>query len=301
MQNAIIYQAYGGQDFINECRYSVLKYLQVYNLTPPAGTAIVVYTDTPAAFADFQPFLKQLDVRTLAKEEVKKWRGAIDFVHRVKIEMLLDYLQTFSGNVLYCDTDTYLTTPVEPLFEDLQQGRFYLHEYEGVIDKTINPSFHKWQKFLSSTPVRYNNKDLVFSTSLQMFNAGVVGLNSDKKEVLQDVLALTDAVYRQFPKHIAEQFAFSYCFQKIGSVSSADDAIAHYWNLKEFRQLLQTFFRVNGEESIPNLIKKLNAFDAMDIQAQKNAFRRLPLLKKLYRNIAGKGWKIGQYEKRLSP
>lgn len=299
MQNALLYQAYGGPDFVNECRYSLLKYLQVYNLTPPAHTAVVIYTDAPDSFADFQPFLPGLSTRSLTKAQVAQWRGPINFVHRIKIEMLSHFLQSFSGNVLYCDTDTYITSPLGEIFEDIRRGDFYLHQYEGMIDKTTNPSFHKWEKFLSTTPLPYNNKEVAFRKTLKMFNAGVVGLNSGNKDLLQDVLALTDTVYQQFPKHIAEQFAFSYCLQKAGTIHTADDTVAHYWNLKEFRQLLKRFFAANAEESIPNLIKKLHHVDAMTIQAEKNAYERLPFLQKLVRRLSGKAWQIENHEKRL--
>jgi hypothetical protein len=299
MQNAILYQAYGGADYVNECKYSLLKYLQVYNLTPPADTAIVIYTDTPELFADFEPFLRQFSTHPLTQETVERWRGSHRFVHRLKIEMLIDFFARFEGNVLYCDTDTYLTAPLYPLFQDLQANRFYMHEYEGVMDKRESPTFHKWERFLSTTPVSFNGKHLRFDKSLQMFNAGVVGLNSGQKEILQDVLALTDTVYAKFPKHIAEQFAFSYCLQKSGTVKTADHLVAHYWNLKEFRRLLQRFFTLNAEESIPNQIKKLHTLDAMAIQQEKNAYEQLPFFQRLFRNISGKGWKIAQYEKRL--
>lgn len=299
MQNAILYQAYGGTDYTNECRYSLLKYLQVYNLTPPADTALVIYTDTPAVFSDFAPFFHYLHVRPLTPETAQRWRGQSNFVHRLKIEMLIDFLAGFEGNVLYCDTDTYLTDSIEPVLNDLENGSFYMHQYEGAINKRENPSFYKWERFLSTTPLVYNNRQVQFDKSLQMYNAGVVGLNSRHKAVLQDVLALTDVVYEKFPKHIAEQFAFSYCLQKSGTVKTADHRIAHYWNLKEFRQLLKTFFTLNGEESIPNLIKKLHLMDAMAIQQEKNAYEELPFLQRLFKTVQGKGWKIAPYQKRL--
>lgn len=299
MQNAILYQAYGGTDYTNECRYSLLKYLQVYNLIPPADTAIVIYTDTPAVFADFQPFFHHLHLLPLTKETAQQWRGSSNFVHRLKIVMLADFLSGFEGNVLYCDTDTYLTAPVSAIFNDLESGSFYMHQCEGTINKAENPSFHKWERFLSTTPLAYNNRQVQFDKNLQMYNAGMVGLNSRHKELLQDVLALSDAVYEKFPKHIAEQFAFSYCLQKAGTVKTADHLVAHYWNLKEFRQLLKTFFTLHAEESIPNLIKKLHVMDAMAIQHEKNAYEDLSFLHRLVKTIQGKGWKIGPYQKRL--
>src|SRR5215218_7933039 len=118
--NAILYQAYGGVDFINECRYSLLKYLHVYNLKPPATTGIFVYTDQPHLFSDFFPFFHRLEFIPLKNETIKQWRGPHDFVHRFKIEMILDFLNRFDGNLLYCDTDTYAATPLEDLFKDIE-------------------------------------------------------------------------------------------------------------------------------------------------------------------------------------
>src|SRR5215210_928270 len=124
MPNAILYQAYGGNDFINECRYSLLKYLQVYNLKPPAATAIVIYTDHPHEFSDFIPFFHQFRCKELTKEIITKWRGANNFVHRLKIEMIADFTQSFNGNVLYVDTDTYIKEPLENIFQHIEAGDF---------------------------------------------------------------------------------------------------------------------------------------------------------------------------------
>lgn len=299
MSNAILYQAYGGDDFINECKYSLLNYLQVYNLKPPPQTAVVIYTDKPHLFSDFFPFIQQFICKQVSPETIQFWRGPQNFVHRFKIEMIADYLQSFSGNLLYCDTDTYLKGPVEEIFGDIEEGSFYMHEYEGVLNKTTSPSFHKWETFLSSTPVAYNGKKVEFSRGLKMYNAGVVGLNSRHKEVLHDVLALTDAVYQKFPKHITEQFAFSYCFQKTGTIKPSDFAVAHYWNLKEFRSLLSFFFTKNMEESIPNLVKKLHYIDAMAIMQHKTSYKALPFWQRFLKQMTGSAWRIGQYEKKL--
>jgi len=299
MQNAILYQAYGGKDFINECRYSLLKYLQVYNLEPPASTGIYIYTDTPHLFEDFRTFFHTLKFIPVTDEMIRQWKGEESFVHRFKIEMIRDFLQHFEGNLLYCDTDTYSISPLEHLFDDIEAGHIYMHEYEGVIDGEKFPSFRKWEKFLSSTPIHYNEKLLVFHNGIQMFNAGVIGLHSSKKEVLTDVLSLTDSVYKEFPKHIAEQFAFSYCLQQLAKVQEAKTAISHYWNLKEFRQLLQTFFARNEGDNIPSQVNKLQQLDALSIMHQKIAFEQAPLLRRLVRKLAGSGWHISQYEKKL--
>lgn len=299
MKNAVLYQAYGGMDFINECRFALLNYLHVYNLKPPAPAAVFIYTDKPHLFSDFAPFFHHLHCRSLTAETVKAWRGGIDFVHRVKIKMIEDLLQNFSGNLLYCDTDTYITAPLEEVFAAIESGSPFMHEYEGAIDRQRFPVFAKWEKFLSANTVAYNGKQMVFQPSLPMFNAGVVGLRSADKNLLADVLALTDSVYQKFPKHIAEQFAFSYCLQQHGKIQEAKEVVAHYWNLKEFRQLLALFFNRNEEESIPNLVKKAAALNPLTILQQKTAYENRPLFSRLFQKLAGKAWKIADYERKL--
>jgi hypothetical protein len=299
MKNILLYQAYGTIDHVNECRYSLLKYLQLYNLIPPANIGIYIYTDQPAWFEEFSTFFSSFEIHEISTNMINQWKGEINFVHRVKVEILIDFFKYFSGNILYLDTDTYLQQPVDPLFGSIGEGTFIMHEYEGVINQKVNPQFRKWENFLAITPIHYNNKHLEFSSQLEVWNAGVIGLNSNHKEVLEDVLSLTDNLYRKFPKHIAEQFAFSYCFRKEGEVRSSMDSIFHYWDMKEFRNILNKFFEKNTEESIPSLVKLAHHIDAAEIHDEKQTFLNLSIFKKLQKTLAGKAWKMEDYEKKL--
>ena len=299
MKRYILYLAYGSIDVVNECRYSLLKYLQVYNLTPPVDIGIVIYTDMPSWFDEFEYFFHSFEVKTITKEQIQSWRGEVDFMHRVKVEAIMDFFGDHDATMLYCDADTYLTSRIDDLFQDIENGSYYLHEYEGVIDKELNPSFHKWQRFLTTTPVHYNGKTIEYTKVVKMWNAGVIGMSSRDKGILEDVLSITDSIYSKFKKHIAEQFAFSYCFQRAGEVKSAAGRIGHYWNLKEFRRLLKVFFKKNGEESIPNLVKMVHKLDAMTIQSEKNVYEELPMLARISKTLSGKSWKINNYLKRI--
>ena len=75
--------------------------------------------------------------------------------------------------------------------------------------------------------------------------------------------------------------------------------MVHYWNLKEFRKLLNTFFKNNEEESIPNMVKGAHAIDAAAIQQQKEAYEALPLHKKWLATLTGKRWRIDTNIKKL--
>ncbi|HVK96732.1 MAG TPA: hypothetical protein VM368_02890 [Flavisolibacter sp.] len=299
MQQIILYQAYGSIDIVNECRYSILKLLQFYNLIPPKETGICIYTDHPSQFDEFQSFFHSVEIRELSPATIQEWKGAINFKHRVKVEMLIDYFKNYQGKVIYFDTDTFIQSPVESLFQHIENGKFLMHEYEGTMSSNTSAYFGKWEHFFRTTPVIYNNQQLDFSPDLKVWNAGVIGLNSESKVVLHEVLSLTDSIYKKFPKHIAEQFAFSYCFQKKGHVEDVSGAVFHYWNVKEFRTLLNYFFEKYSEESVPNLVKLLAHIDPVAIQRDKVNYKKLTILQKFTRTLAGKSWKIENYLKKI--
>jgi hypothetical protein len=58
MRNTILYTAYS-TDEIHECAYSLLKYLDVYNMKPPADHSVVVYTNDPASLEGYQSYFSK--------------------------------------------------------------------------------------------------------------------------------------------------------------------------------------------------------------------------------------------------
>src|SRR5437764_6324845 len=166
MSHYILYQAYGTIDHINECRYSLLKYLGIYNMQPPTETGIIIYTDQPAQFEAFAPFFKLFQIKEISGRQIREWRGNIDFVHRVKIEIINEFLENTEGSLIYLDTDTYINDPIEQIFKDIENGVFYMHGYEGVLDRSINPVFAKWDKFLSRASIQYNGKTVIYDYQL---------------------------------------------------------------------------------------------------------------------------------------
>ena len=295
----ILYLAHSNEGYINECRFSLLKYLSVYNLKPPADTAVVIYTDKPALFENFIPFFKAFYLEEITPQKVKGWEEGTGYVHRAKPKMIQDFFTKYKGNLIFFDTDTYITEPIEPLWQGIERGDIFMHQSEGTIDHTQNPDFKKWDVFLQKASISFGHNKFVYSKDFQIWNSGVLGLNAALAPVMNDVLLLIDSIYKQFPKHIAEQVACSYCLQDKGTIKSAKESVAHYWNLKEFRYLLQHFFKINEEESIPNLVKAVHPIDAKKIQEEKEAFEELPLLKKWLATFAGKSWNIKKYLSRI--
>ena len=148
---------------------------------------------------------------------------------------------------------------------------------------------------MQKATIEFGNKKFIYTKDFQIWNSGVLGLNAVLAPVMDDVLLMIDSIYKQFPKHIAEQVACSYCLKDKGTIKSAEESVAHYWNLKEFRSLLQQFFKKNEEESIPNLVKTAHHIDAKKIESEKDAYESLPLLNKWMAAITGKAWTIKKY------
>lgn len=292
---ALLFQAYGNIGNVNECRFSLLKYFACYNNIPPADTAIIIYTDQPHFFVPYADFFNGIRIRQIDNKQIKEWRGPNDFVHRVKIKIMQDCFTTFQGPVLYCDTDTYILHPIAPLFTDIRSGAFYMHCLEGLLGDGKTKWFNNWNAFLSANPIHYNGKTLIYSKDLGMWNAGVIGMDSKHAGLLEDVLQLTDAIYEKFPRHIAEQVAFDYCFQLTGVIKPAEPMVVHYWIIKEFRTILDKLFKDDGHEPIERLIEKAKSIEPELMQKEKIDFMKLDKITRWYNTITGKKWSIKKY------
>jgi hypothetical protein len=297
MANILVLEASQSADKVNACRYSLLKYLEVYNLKPPADTAVYVYTDQPASFESFIPFFQQFEIKEISKTQLKEWAGT-GSPQRVKMEIISEVFSHVDGNLLFLDTNTYIKVPLENIFAEIEKGIFFLHSYKASLNSTTDIELSQLSRFLATDVIQQNGQNLSIE-NVRIWNTNVIGLNSNYKPVLDDIIELNDVIYKQFPKPAVEAFAFSYCLQKTGEVKTCKEQIQHYGNLKELHQLLQLFFKRNEEESIPNLIKLLNVVDIATIQKHKSSYESLPFYKKWFQIITGKRWNIKQYKKKI--
>ncbi|RYZ17338.1 MAG: hypothetical protein EOP49_50745, partial [Sphingobacteriales bacterium] len=131
--SAIVFQAYGQTGILQECAFALLTLCRQHTREELADVEICIYTDNPAFFRSFKDCWLDLRFREVNPELIRKWRGEIDFLHRVKIEILKDFVAGRVGQVLYLDTDIYFTRPVTGIFEDIADGIIYMHIMEGLV------------------------------------------------------------------------------------------------------------------------------------------------------------------------
>ena len=98
--NYIVFQCYGNEGVFHECAYALLSLSRLYQAGVKCNIEIWIYTDNPGWFEAFKDCTLSLHFRAIDKATINEWRGSIDFVHRVKIEVLKDFCKDKKGNVL---------------------------------------------------------------------------------------------------------------------------------------------------------------------------------------------------------
>lgn len=291
----IVYQAYGNKDILNEALYSILSFYKVHGLNQQE-ISIIVYTDTPS---HFESVLGNglVVYHSLNPSIIKEWRGAIDFVHRVKIKTLIDFTTPLQNSaVLYLDSDIYFLKPVNELFRQIAHGTFMMHEFEGRLNDSPFPLILKMGKFIRRHADQLSAQGLEVPLDSPVFNAGVIGFNTSKKLLLNKVLCFTDIFYTHYPKHIAEQFGFSFYLSKEGNVYSTCEYFFHYWRFKEFRTILKDFFHHHHSSGIENIIAELDKVSPVTLGESKKEYDTLHWLPKAFRKLRKNRWKMPDYK-----
>jgi hypothetical protein len=251
----IVLQAYGNEGIMQECVFALLTLCRQHTREELKGLQVWIYTDKPEFFRSFRDCWLDLRFREVDREQLRQWRGKIDFLHRVKIEVLRDFCSGHEGQVLYLDTDVCFTQPITTIFTDLAEGKLYMHIMEGLVHESGNVMIRKLSRFIKKNgPLIVDGNEISIPDQTSMWNAGVIGFHTRYSSLLEAVLKFTDAVYLQFHKHVVEQFAFSFYFQNAAPLKTAHTAISHYWNLKEIRFILASYFNYFQGRSWDDLV-----------------------------------------------
>jgi hypothetical protein len=255
MNPHLIYQAYGRLDILRQTLFSIVSLLKI--ISPESPLRIVVYTDNKKFFSDFfaaskdSAAIDRMIYVEVSAEQIRKWRGAIDFVHRVKVEVLADAAQKFQGPQFYVDGDTYFVVDPTKLFLSLDDNHSLMHVAEYKISEGRDPLAKKIRKFVAQNEVMVASEKVKVLPEHYMYNAGVLGLSEKNKRLLPLILELTDTWFMLYGKHVIEQLAFSYYLQTRTHVRTCEDVIGHYWNQKDEFQI-----------SIDEFLNEFDSWDA---------------------------------------
>jgi hypothetical protein len=284
-ENYLVYIAFGNDDFRNEALSSILSYLL---LKPKKEEAtIIVYTDQVSHFKPLAGAPVSIIYEEIAPQQWQLWRGRIDFVHRIKIEVIRATVLKYGGNIIYLDSDTFFLKDPAVIFQALSSGKRFMHIYESTL-KT-SKGFHY---SVYSNLIKYNTaswyQDLV---NAKMYNAGVIGVSAGDALLLDQILQLTDTLYGLYPTHVMEQLSFSMSMPQNGQLGEAAPYLLHYWHMKDIRPVLADFFKKHAGSDIRELLLAYSKIPVLKASDEKNEWERKRRWQRALLRIAGLGWK----------
>lgn len=269
----IVLQAYGQEGILQECLFALLSFTKMHTPAEQEQVSFHIYTDKPDWFRQFTDCPLDLHFHEITPALLTQWRGAINFVHRVKIEVLRDFVQKNTGPVLYLDTDIYFTASILPILQRIENGDLFMHVAEGKLSGGANPMMEKLHRFFGrQNKFTIEGKEEQIHLDTVMWNAGVLGFHTRQAGVLDQVLAFTDTVHKLFPKHIIEQFSFSYFFAQQGTIHNSANRIVHYWILSEVKQVLASFFQFFKGNSWEELVHYSQLIQHTVLVQEKTSF-----------------------------
>jgi hypothetical protein len=231
----LVIQSYGAE---NEYKRAVFTIWSFYaqSTIQFESTTVTLFTDNPEYF---KPFLQSLPIRyvALTPDKLKRMRGEIDFVHRVKIAAIEEAFDISEQNVLYVDSDTFFISDPAIYIGQISSTQSFMHvnEYKFIDMMEFKlPAGKIFRDFYVFT--QRNNFYLTDGSPIKIFpeqiswNAGVILLHRDHRKLLKEVYALTEAFYPETKNHGCEQYAFSVIMDHHTSLAPCEEMIYHYWN-----------------------------------------------------------------------
>lgn len=267
MNTVLVTQSFGRENEYRRALFAILSALAFIPSEEQKKLKIALHTDAPEFF---QKHLAPFDVRyfMLDPEKIKRMRGQIDFLHRMKIVLIEETFEAFPEHCLfYTDSDTFFRKNLFGFLKIHSDRDMYMHTDEYAFSALKNPDYAPNDPFrlyiekVVNQEFRAADKTIRVDENLHSFNAGVMCFHPEHKKLLPEVYSLTDQTYPITGNHAAEQYAFSIIFQKYTRVKFIEnDAVFHYWHhtqKKYMDHFLASGNQVSAEEPIAEKLERI--------------------------------------------
>lgn len=232
----IVYVMHGSQKYVDQLWFSCLTLLNLLQSAERDDLRIVIYTDQPER-CPVHPLVRTV---RFSADDLARWRGPLDFVHRVKIEVLRRALEEVGAPLLYVDLDTRWLALPDGVFAELaqhsgpRQGRtsMYMHVLEGMLSSQVHPRYFAAMQAKPAVQRILANWGIPTNPPWPMWNAGGIGLRAGMEGFLDDTLALCDELLLWLrPYAYVEQLSFSLLANLRYEVKTFEDCVHHYWGV----------------------------------------------------------------------
>ncbi|MEO7054850.1 MAG: hypothetical protein ABI191_07730 [Rhizomicrobium sp.] len=210
-----LYLDYGGRPkYRAELKYSLIS-LQAG--LDPARARILVASDAPGVYRNWPVTVMDIAPR------VQEWSGGGLYYHRIKPALVREALERFAEPVLFLDSDSIVRPGFHAEVAEKMAGSVVMNRFEK------NNPIPPLKGFRTQLPhlgaYRYD------AAHSWMYNSGLIGMTPSHLPLLDDTLAMIDALIgraKKFP--MIEQFALSEMLRlNQAPIAEIHDSFLHYW------------------------------------------------------------------------
>jgi hypothetical protein len=195
----------------------------------PEPCQFVVATDRPERYVWFGT---RVEIEYLDRARLEAWRGPRQFSMRQKLELLRAAAMSTAGAVVLLDADVLARKPLDRFVHRLRAGDLFMHKREYVLSQSHRIGNRKLWASLRNVPSAVAGEG-GFRKDDSMWNSGVLALPSADRGLLDEALALYDALGAAGVRHFAtEQLVEGVVLGRTGRLKPAEKWFTHYWGNK---------------------------------------------------------------------
>lgn len=300
----LLTMAHSAEHYRQEAIYLLLTWLRERNFDTAPCRALVA-TDKPESFLAILGERPEIAYLPLDMQQLLTWRGGPDgYVHRIKPQLIAyaaQYLKLGKNDALmFVDSDTAFHANPSPLFDLVMHGFAVLHTQEGNIanNRHHTRSQRRLYKLARSQALTMpGSAPYQLNLHMPLWNSGAIGLRGDMvQSVMEQTLALTDAIYKVLPIGTAEQIACSIVLHEHSiPVRTAEPFLLHYHMFKEFRADVAAFLEYHAGATSDEWITLSSEIDPVYRIVPKLAFNMKPKWWRQLRKIFYGSWQRMPY------
>lgn len=239
--NSFLYLVIGdNKKIFKELIYSLISLNHISKKKTKENAKVFIYTDQELEIPEQLSELNII-IKPINKEKYNYWLNKGNgFFLIIKAWLLKEHFENYPNtNLLFIDTDTCFIEDPYYLFNQIEQGKLVLHLKEHRLKiRTEISEYIKTKEFISTTGSPYK-----ISLSDYMWNSGIIGINSLKSKIIDEIINLIEQIVKEKNWHVTEQLAFSYFFQTLGKPIASEKSVIHYHFCKQFIYLMAIYFK----------------------------------------------------------
>ncbi len=222
MPTRFVFVTFGDREALHvQAWYSMLSVMAY----APRDIEIVMVTDAPERYRWFGDRVRVVPVDA---GRIRAWRGAHDYLWRVKIEAMRHGATLGPEPIVYCDCDVVARADLAPMLRQLAGGAVFMHHRELELGRMTRRTMRPLRDHI----VGRSWAGLPVTGASTMWNAGVVGV-ADHSLIDRALVMCDEMMDSGFQHSLYEQLSFSLTLAAAGRLAPAEPWMVHYWDNKE--------------------------------------------------------------------